>query len=386
MAPNLKIRPVFHFWHRWFGLLGGLWLILLSVTGSIIVFYSEIDTALNRDLWFTQNSGTTLTPGELVEAAETAVPGAYVQIMNLPDTPQHTAAAIMAPRADAEIAPPRGLQVFIDPYSGDILGERVFGTISLSRRDIMGVIYELHIDLMLGETMVWFLGFVALLWIIDHGVSIYLSARSAKSWTQMFGIRRTHSPDKLVFDWHRALGMWLLPLTLMLAVSGLYLNWYDQVVRVISWVSPMSASPYELVEHPDSPIYEAPVSIDEAIALSVPGEVADIDLFRQFPHLAIYNFRLFDARDIDDFGRRHITIDAMTGNLLGDKHQAEGTPGEVFMAWQYPLHSGRALGWPGRIVIFLSGWVVTGLTVTGLWIWFRRMTRRQGRAPSRRAR
>ena len=114
--------------------------------------------------------------------------------------------------------------------------------------------------------------------------------------------------------------------------------------------------------------------------------MADIDLFRQFPHLAIYNFRLFDARDIDDFGRRHITIDAMTGNLLGDKHQAEGTPGEVFMAWQYPLHSGRALGWPGRIVIFLSGWVVTGLTVTGLWIWFRRMTRRQGRAPSRRAR
>lgn len=115
MTSNFKIRPVFHFWHRWFGLLGGLWLILLSVTGSIIVFYSEIDTALNRDLWFTQNSGASLTPGELVEAAETAVPGAYVQIMNLPETPQRTAAAIMAPRADAEIAPPRGLQVFIEP-------------------------------------------------------------------------------------------------------------------------------------------------------------------------------------------------------------------------------------------------------------------------------
>ena len=42
----MRLRPALVLWHRWFGLLGALWLFLLGATGSILVFYEEIDHGL----------------------------------------------------------------------------------------------------------------------------------------------------------------------------------------------------------------------------------------------------------------------------------------------------------------------------------------------------
>ena len=49
-AAAVKLRPILVVWHRWFGLLAGLWLFALGLTGSILVFHDEIDQALNHDL------------------------------------------------------------------------------------------------------------------------------------------------------------------------------------------------------------------------------------------------------------------------------------------------------------------------------------------------
>ena len=70
----MRLRPALVLWHRWFGLLGALWLFLLGATGSILVFYEEIDHGLNAD-WFTASPGPTLPVSQLVGAAIGAHPG-----------------------------------------------------------------------------------------------------------------------------------------------------------------------------------------------------------------------------------------------------------------------------------------------------------------------
>jgi uncharacterized iron-regulated membrane protein len=40
-----------------------------------------------------------------------------------------------------------------------------------------------------------------------------------------------------------------------------------------------------------------------------------------------------------------------------------------FFQWQLPLHSGRILDMPGRILMSLMGMMVAMLSVTGLVIW-----------------
>ena len=47
----LRLRRAFLWLHRWLGLGFGVILVLVSVTGSFIVFYREIDAALNLALY-----------------------------------------------------------------------------------------------------------------------------------------------------------------------------------------------------------------------------------------------------------------------------------------------------------------------------------------------
>jgi uncharacterized iron-regulated membrane protein len=58
----------------------------------------------------------------------------------------------------------------------------------------------------------------------------------------------------------------------------------------------------------------------------------------------------------------------------------EGSAGDIFLQAQFPLHSGRIIGLPGRIRISLMGLAVATLSVTGLVIWWRK---RQARAAKR---
>lgn len=71
-----------------------------------------------------------------------------------------------------------------------------------------------------------------------------------------------------------------------------------------------------------------------------------------------------------------VLIDADTGDLLAIQQPRGGSAGDVLMAWQYPLHSGRAFGWVGRIVVCITGLITVMLSVTGVVIWLRKRKKR----------
>jgi uncharacterized iron-regulated membrane protein len=53
-----------------------------------------------------------------------------------------------------------------------------------------------------------------------------------------------------------------------------------------------------------------------------------------------------------------------------------GTAGDIFLQVQFPLHSGRIAGLPGRILISAMGLAVAILSVTGVVIWLRKRSAR----------
>jgi uncharacterized iron-regulated membrane protein len=57
----------------------------------------------------------------------------------------------------------------------------------------------------------------------------------------------------------------------------------------------------------------------------------------------------------------------------------EGTAADIFMQLQFPLHSGRIAGIPGRVFLSFMGLVVALLSVTGIYIWFKKRAGRIGR-------
>lgn len=74
-----------------------------------------------------------------------------------------------------------------------------------------------------------------------------------------------------------------------------------------------------------------------------------------------------------------IFVDGRSGGLAGGRVPWEGTAADVFMQLQFPLHSGRIAGVPGRILLSIMGIVVAMLSLTGIIIWLKK---RQARIAS----
>jgi uncharacterized iron-regulated membrane protein len=71
-------------------------------------------------------------------------------------------------------------------------------------------------------------------------------------------------------------------------------------------------------------------------------------------------------------GNPWLYFDNVSGTYAGDSVPGTGSAGDVFLQAQFPLHSGRILGLPGRILISFTGLMVAMLSVTGIVIWARK--------------
>lgn len=373
----MTVRKGLVLWHRWFGLLGGLWLFALALTGSIVVFYQEMDRALNADLFDLAPGGHTQPVESLLASVEAAYPGTYAGYVDLPDSATEPLVVFPRARKGEDVKLPAGFHVFVDPYSGEILADRVFGAFELDRRHLSMLIYRLHRDLYLGRTGTVVLGLLALLWVVDHLASVVLSFPQPKRWLESFRVTRSARGIKKVWSLHRAVGLWLLPVTLALAVSGVYFNWYPLFLDAVGAVSPLTPRHDRAVPPLDEPLYEPRADLDAALAAfheTDPG--AHVDSVSVLPHVGLYWLRVFDERDLSHYGTRYVHVDMTAAAVVSDRHARDGSAGDEFVAWQYPLHSGQAFGWPGRIAILVAGLATCTLTATGIVIWARK---RRGR-------
>ena len=85
-----------------------------------------------------------------------------------------------------------------------------------------------------------------------------------------------------------------------------------------------------------------------------------------------YNVSFFNPggdHDQGGMGLSNLYLDANTGAVLSENQPWKGTVADVFVQLQFPLHSGRILGMPGRIMMSLMGLLVAMLSVTGIVIW-----------------
>jgi uncharacterized iron-regulated membrane protein len=62
-------------------------------------------------------------------------------------------------------------------------------------------------------------------------------------------------------------------------------------------------------------------------------------------------------------------FDQYSGALLKTEDYRDKTFGQTFFGSSYEVHTGRILGIPGKIVMFLAGLVALSLPVTGFLIW-----------------
>src|SRR5690606_34424949 len=93
-----------------------------------------------------------------------------------------------------------------------------------------------------------------------------------------------------------------------------------------------------------------------------------------------YNVSFFDPANemgASGMGLSNLYIDGQDGSVLGQYRPWHGTTADIFVQLQLPLHSGRILGMPGRIMMSIMGLVVVLLSITGVIVWARKRRARR---------
>lgn len=368
------------FWvaaHRYVGWTLALFLLLAGLTGSLLAFHREIDAWLNGDWHFVTPKGRRLPLDELVRRAEAHYPELAVRRLRLDGAPQRAQVLLMAGRTGEEASQ---WEIFIDPYSGRVLGARQPGVFRLDRRHVIPFLYHFHHTLHAGKAGTWLMGIVALVWLFDHFLVIYLSFPSLKTWHKSFRLRWRAGGHRLNFDLHRAGGLYAWIVLFTVSLSGLSFNLREPFKAAVAWVSPLTPAYGDVAPRPAVPLENPPLGFEDAIRIATavrPGRTPDDVSFA--PDLGLYRVRLRGEDDIADYGQTKVYVDAQTGVARHIDERAGRTGGDRFLDWQFPLHSGRAFGLAGRMMICGSGLVLSVLVVTGMVIWWKKCKARQCR-------
>ncbi|MGQ7960244.1 PepSY-associated TM helix domain-containing protein [Pseudomonas sp. SP16.1] len=373
--------------HRWCGLFIALFLFVAGLTGAVISWDHELDEWLNPQLFDAQSEGQAQDPLRLVDALEARDPRLQVSFMPLALEPGHALGIFVDPRIDPATGKAYELgfnQLGIDPATGDIQGQREWGAISLSRENLLPFLYKLHYSLHIPdgfgiELGVLLFGIVAIVWCLDCLVALWLSFPNGRSWRKSFAFRWRQGGYKLNFDLHRSGGVWIWLLLLVLAVTSVSMNLERQVVRpLVELFSPLTPSPFAS---------RTPVTLDEQILPAIDRRqaiaIAAAEARRlgwQAPAGALFHSAEFGVYGVGfhepgedhgeaGLGNPWIYVDSRSGELAGAHVPGSGSAGDIFLQAQFPLHSGRIIGLPGRILVSLLGLAVAGLSLTGLVIW-----------------
>jgi uncharacterized iron-regulated membrane protein len=388
------MRKVLVLLHRWFGLGIALFLLQAGITGALIAWDHEIDAFLNPELYVSAAppDAELLSPLRLAEIVEARDPRLEVTYLPLAVEAGHAVLMGVDSKRDPATGKPYVLgfdQVAVNPATGDIQDRREWGEISLSPKQLMPFLYRLHYSLHIPDVGLmplglWFMGVVAVIWLVDSFIALCISFPSWKAWKKSFQFRFDKGGYRLTFDLHRSGGVWTWLLIMPLALTAVSMNLNREVVRpVVSLFSDLAESPFASRTPSEQPIAATTPrqqvlkrAATDALALGLGRPQGGLFYSQE---LGVYGVGFFEpGNDHGDggLGNPWLYYDGTTGAPAGSELPGRGSAGDLFMQVQFPLHSGRILGVPGRISITLLGLVVSMFSVTGVMIWAKKRRQR----------
>ena len=354
--------------HSYLALFALIPLFIVSLTGSILVFKTEIDqwlmpTAAALPYHNQSTPLSRLNHNALQKNIEETFPGYIIGAWEIfTDGKEADRAYIIKKGSDD------WYKIYFDPYANKILSEPVNLTSNLT-----DWLLNLHYTFMLngigGEHSQWgtVLGLIAAVILTFLGISGLIIHR--KFWLQLLHLRLQKSLRIFSGDLHRLIGAWASPVILVLGITGIYFN------ALVVY--------HELFEHPSEDHYEpiAPLygeHIDFQYLLN--DSLKQLENFTPtyllYPYEPDVNITVFGHQTgLNPFASNYastVTYDRTNGKLLTaiDGRKANAAV-KVFDSFR-ELHFGSFAGLGSKLIWCILGLSPLFLGLSGLYIWWHR--------------
>lgn len=352
----------------------GLLFVFAGLTGSLLVFHKAIDAWLNPAMLMLAEPTQTRALDELLASLKEATPDLPTPTyLDLPQTPTDVVHAWYRLRTDPG-QEPRTLEVLLHPGTGEMLGRREYGT------DIVSLAYGLHREWLSGNVGETAVGIVGMSIVFSVGTGVYLWWPKWGQFHNAFRRPRAASRLQQHYFQHKMTGISGAVVLVLVSCSGIFIEFHEWLTPAINLFSPVAEGEPSVFSRgrPGN----TPISAQQAIDLSR-RRFPDAEVkFIMLPHGpgTVYAVGVRQPNEVlKTGGSSGVWIDPYSGELLAVRDWAEFTAGETFVAWMFPLHNGEAFGLPGRLLVFVSGFVPLMLYVTALRMWWvkRKALRRQ---------
>lgn len=377
-----SIRKILFWLHVSAGVTAGVVILLMAVTGVLLAFERQLVAFAERDLRVAAGE-TPLVPSRIVAAA-TAAAGADAKPSNL--------IVRSDPAAPAVVALGRERTLFVDPYTGAVLGNGATGV-----RKFFEANKSLHRWLaMSGEgrergRAITGAANLVFLFIVLSGFVIWIPRRRTRTgFRNAMFFRRGLRGRGRDLNWHHVLGIWAFLPLVAIVFSAVVISypWASGLVyRAFGSTPPKRQQPAN--ERAGGKLDPAALDRLWTVARSETARVAprwqSLSVRLPLSSKEPVSFAIDEGNGARPDRRSQLMIDPRTARVVEHKTYAKQEGGQQARAWLRWIHTGEAGGILGQLVAMLASAAATVLVFTGLALALRRLARflRGAPAPAR---
>ena len=367
----------FIFWcHLSAGVIAGLVILIMSVTGALLAFQPQIERFAERDV-------RTVQPPER-EAQRLSTQALFAKVREARPDLKPTGLTLQSdPTAAASFALGRDGILYVNPYTGDVTGESAKGV-----RSFFQVVTDWHRWLgtsgdgrATGRAVTGACN-AAFLVLAISGLFLWWPKKwTRKSLSSITVFKRGLKGRTRDFNWHNVTGFWCALVLVILTATGMVMSyqWANNLLYT------MTGSPVPPAAQPQGPQASANQSANQS-ALEVPGNLDQL-LSRaqeQTTQWDSINMRLpmrsdapasFTFRGIGEWNpiaSSQVTIDPATTEVVRSEPYSSLSLGRRLRIWARTTHTGEAGRLPGQIIACIASLGGGLLVWTGLSLAWRR--------------
>ncbi|WP_028400122.1 PepSY-associated TM helix domain-containing protein [Ectobacillus panaciterrae] len=356
----MKLRKGIGKVHLWLSLVGGIFIALIGLTGSLLVFEPELNHLLHPNL-YKVTDGKKVTYQQALQAVSASHPKGAIQRVYTPDEPNSQGVYLFRLK-EGKVQQ----DVYVDPGTGSINGE-------LGNTTFFNQVGELHKHLLLkdfnGQKIVGIIGFIFFFIILS---GLYLWWPGIKKWTRGFVMRRSANPYVKQYDIHKIIGGASVPFLLIVSLTGALFA-YDETIFGWFHAKAKIMPPKESLI--SKPLSEGKLPIDRLLS-TAEKTVSDGTIMQlRMPEKpkkgkpeGVVEIRLSRPYD-PGHGNVRLWLDQYSGKVLA-KLDPKVDSGLTYQIWHFPLHTGAFGGLFTKILYAIGGLTPSVLMFTGTYMWW----------------